>query len=406
MDSLASPSNSFGFRLFAHLHAAQRGGNLLLSPPSVYLALAALCGGASGQTRQEIALVLGIDGWPEGSVPDAVARLLGDFDPPPARPVVGSRPGASTDRIEIIPAEPLYPTVRLVTAVWFQRGVKPTQAFEEVLRTKFRAESAEIDFADPAVPAIVNAWVSEHTEGRIDHLVDRFDPLQLLCVATAFFFQGAWSFPFEPEHTTPQPFHRGPDTSLVPMMRQDTLAAYADHPDAQVIALSYQGRDMELLIVLPALGSSLASVVGTLDAPTWDRWLGGLQGRVGTIALPRFAVQPSAAIELTAALAALGVVRLTDPSGAELDGLFAETPVPAMPVFLGQMLHGAMLAVDEAGTVAAAATAEWLAGGIPPEHSFTMVVDRPFLCAILDRRSGALLFLAAIDDPTATSADS
>ena len=161
-----------------------------------------------------------------------------------------------------------------------------------------------------------------------------------------------------------------------------------------------------MLIVLPALGSSLASVVGTLDTPTWDRWLGSCEYRIGTIALPRFAVQPSAAIELTAALAALGVVRLTDPSGAELDGLLAETPVPSMPVFLGQMLHGAMLAVDEAGTVAAAATVEWLAGGIAPEHSFTMVVDRPFLCAIRDRRSGTILFLAAIDDPTATSADS
>ena len=245
MDSLASPNNSFGFRLFAHLYAAQPSGNLLLSPPSVYLALAALCGGASRQTRRELELALAIDGWPEGSVPDAVARLLDGLDPPPARPVVGRRPGASTDRIEIIPAEPLYPTVRLVNAVWFQRGVKPTQAFEEVLRTKFRAESAEIDFADPAAPATVNAWASEHTEGRIDHLVDRFDPLQLLCVATAFFFQGAWSFPFEPEHTMPQAFHRGAHTPLVPMMRQDTLAAYADHPDAQVIALSYQGRNME-----------------------------------------------------------------------------------------------------------------------------------------------------------------
>jgi serpin B len=80
----------------------------------------------------------------------------------------------------------------------------------------------------------------------------------------------------------------------------------------------------------------------------------------------------------------------------------AEPPTPSLPVFLGQMVHSAMFAVDEAGTIAAAATAEMLVGGIGPGHSFTMIVDRPFLCAIRDRRSGAILFLAAISDPTAS----
>ena len=33
------------------------------------------------------------------------------------------------------------------------------------------------------------------------------------------------------------------------------------------------------------------------------------------------------------------------------------------------------------------------------EQPFRMIVDRPFLCAIEDHRSGALLFLGAIYDP-------
>jgi serpin B len=32
---------------------------------------------------------------------------------------------------------------------------------------------------------------------------------------------------------------------------------------------------------------------------------------------------------------------------------------------------------------------------------FRMIIDRPFFCAIEDRRSGALLFVGAIYDPAA-----
>jgi serine protease inhibitor len=35
-----------------------------------------------------------------------------------------------------------------------------------------------------------------------------------------------------------------------------------------------------------------------------------------------------------------------------------------------------------------------------PEQPFRMIVDRPFFCAIEDRRSGALLFVGAIYDPS------
>ncbi len=150
---------------------------------------------------------MGLAGWSEDRLPDAVARLLAGFDPPPDPPEMGNPVDMRTGRIGNIPPPPRYPIVRLATALLVPAGLKPAPAFEEILGKAFRARCAEIDFANPSAPAIVNDWVREQTEGRIDHLVDRFDSLQLLCVATAFFFQGAWSTPFEPEYTTPQPFH-------------------------------------------------------------------------------------------------------------------------------------------------------------------------------------------------------
>jgi len=54
--------------------------------------------------------------------------------------------------------------------------------------------------------------------------------------------------------------------------------------------------------------------------------------------------------------------------------------------------------VDEEGSEAAAATATGIRTTAVAQP-FQMIVDRPFFCAIEDRRSGALLFIGAIYDP-------
>jgi serine protease inhibitor len=58
--------------------------------------------------------------------------------------------------------------------------------------------------------------------------------------------------------------------------------------------------------------------------------------------------------------------------------------------------------VDEEGSEAAAVTTTGVrARALPrPEQPFQMIVDRPFFCAIQHQRTGALLFVAAIYDPS------
>ena len=56
--------------------------------------------------------------------------------------------------------------------------------------------------------------------------------------------------------------------------------------------------------------------------------------------------------------------------------------------------------MQETGVEAAAATAVVLAGGAEPAQPVPMVVDRPFVLAIVDVPTGAILFLGHIEDPT------
>ena len=72
------------------------------------------------------------------------------------------------------------------------------------------------------------------------------------------------------------------------------------------------------------------------------------------------------------------------------------------PLAIQTVAHQVYLRLDEEGTEAAAATGVGMrAVGRLVFQGITMNVDRPFLLLIRDRPTGALLFLARVEDPTA-----
>ena len=69
-------------------------------------------------------------------------------------------------------------------------------------------------------------------------------------------------------------------------------------------------------------------------------------------------------------------------------------------VFISDVLHKAVIEVNEKGTEAAAVTAITirLTSAMPADKPFHMVVDRPFLLAIVDDETGLILFIGAISE--------
>ena len=109
-----------------------------------------------------------------------------------------------------------------------------------------------------------------------------------------------------------------------------------------------------------------------------------------TLSLPRFRLE--AAFDLIPALRRLGVTEAFGDQ-ADFSGI-----TDAEPLRIGTVAHKAYIDVDEHGTEAAAATAivitAMAAFRAPP--SVTMVVDRPFLFAIIDTATSLPLFLGQV----------
>ena len=67
-------------------------------------------------------------------------------------------------------------------------------------------------------------------------------------------------------------------------------------------------------------------------------------------------------------------------------------------LFIQEIVHKAFVSVDEAGTVAAAATGVVVGiTSLPP----SVTVDRPFVFLIHDIETGAILFVGRVADPSA-----
>ena len=164
----------------------------------------------------------------------------------------------------------------------------------------------------------------------------------------------------------------------------------------------YKGGRLAFTAVLPPDGTPLAEFDQTLTGARLARLLGGGEWRDVKLFLPRFRVETTAG--LAEVVAALGVRRaFTDE--AEFLAMQAP-PAPGAsprPLKIGTVAHAAVIEVDEEGTEAAAATAVGIemseAFGEPPPKPYVFRADRPFLFALTDVRSGAVLFLGRYAGP-------
>ena len=72
--------------------------------------------------------------------------------------------------------------------------------------------------------------------------------------------------------------------------------------------------------------------------------------------------------------------------------------ISALPVlFVDQMIHQAKIEVDRNGARAAAATALVMIGSLPPEEEKYVMIDRPFVFAVVHKKLGIPVFAGVMN---------
>ncbi|UCD24539.1 MAG: serpin family protein [Gemmatimonadota bacterium] len=369
---LIEADNRFAFGLFVQVNRQEGDKNIFISPLSVAMALGMTYNGAAGTTREAMQQVLELQGMDLQEVNESYRSL-----------------------IELL--RDLDPAVRFMIAnsIWYRNTLTFEQEFLDLNRQYFDAEVSALDFGDPGSVDVINSWVQENTMDKIDRIVEPpIDPLTIMFLINAIYFKGDWTQQFDKDLTEDAPFTlKDGSLATVDMMSHDEEVPirYAVDGDLQIVDLAYGGRAYSMTIVLPASAQDIDTVVAGLNQTQWNGWIAALDSTSRYISLPKFKLEYE--LSLNDVLKAMGMeIAFSDIAD------FTEMYGPG-GAYISKVKHKTFVDVNEEGTEAAAVTSvEISLTSIGP---MPIVVDRPFLFAIRENLSGAILFMGKIVDPSA-----
>ncbi|MEM1417761.1 MAG: serpin family protein [Myxococcota bacterium] len=368
--AFARASNAFAFDVYG----AAPAGNLVFSPASLSLALTMTWAGARGETADEMARVLRLEG-DDGARHAAAGRILASFNAGDA--------------------------LRVVNRLYGEQAFGFDPAFLTLLRESYGAPFSPVDFAGDAETqrARINGDVADFTRQRIPELLPAgsLDGLTRLVLVNAITFLASWEHEFDPAETRPEPFlvnGTGP-AAPAPLMRQTRSLRYAETGGAQVVELPYGDGAHSMVLVVPREPNGLPAIEGTLG----ETFAARRTPRPVRLTMPRWTFE-GARLPLLEVLPALGMRRVFDADAADLTGM-APAHAGGETLYVKRAFHEAFVKVDEEGTEAAAATAVVVASrsAARPVPPVTVRADHPFAFAIVHRVSGTILFLGRVANP-------
>jgi len=374
---LVEGNNAFAWNLYQSVRS--EGGNLILSPYSISLALAMTYAGARGETESQMATVLR---YPLGQSSTHISFNALDLEL--------SKRGQGLDE----DGEPLK--LNIANAVWAEQSYPFLQEFLDTLAVHYGAGIFLADFINQfeGVRRTINEWVADSTEERIQDLLpeNSLNAYSRMVLVNAIYFKADWLDRFDADSTGPGTFyHLDGSESSVKMMNNGVFIPYYSGNGFQAIELPYAGDTSAMTILVPDAGN-FETFESSLDHTLFFRTLSAMQPRSVALGLPKFKFDK--AINLSDVLKGMGMPDAFDSGAADFSGMTG-----TKDLFISNVFHKAFVAVDEKGTEAAAATAVIMEITSVQVYEIELQIDRPFIFAIRDKLSGQLLFIGRVTDP-------
>ena len=352
--------------------------NLFFSPYSISAALSMTLAGAAGETERQIASLL--------QAPDNITAYH-------------SAQAAFEKNIDSITAKDAV-TLETANSLWPQEGYALSNSFLHDLKRDYRSTVTSVDYTkDPETAReTINTWVEKKTRDKIKELLKPgiLNSLTRLTLVNAIYFKGDWTNSFDKSATTESSFFVKQDkTVTVSMMHQEQQFRYASSDSLQILELPYSGRDLSMLVLLPAEKKGLSVLEDTITPELLNTFSNSLEETTVSVFIPKFTLTSTFRLDQT--LRKLGMTDAFDPMKADFSNM---TP-DKNKLFIGAVVHKAFIDVNEEGTEAAAATGVVMQlTSAMPEPAPVFRADHPFLFIIRENRFGTILFMGRVVDPS------
>jgi serpin B len=369
---LVEADNTFGLELFQKIREESDEENLMISPLSVSVALAMAYNGADSATKTEMENVLKLNGLTVDEINASYKMLI--------------------NTLQSLDEEVVF---EIANAIFYADGFSVKPAFLSVNEDVYDAEVSKLNFSSPAAVGTINGWVAEKTKDKIEKIIEQLDPLDRMVLLNAIYFYGTWTNEFDKEGTHNLQFEKTDGTSLeVPMMSKQEKLPYASNNLFKAIKMPYGNGQYNMVVFLPVGGNNSQDIIDGFSSSNWKNWMKSFEmtDRV-QITMPRF--KYAFETQLKNVLKIMGMQKAFMPNMADFSGISDEN------LYISEAIHKSYIDVNETGTEAAAVTGlvftTTSAGNEPPVVPF--FVDRPFVYAITENDTNAILFIGEVNHP-------
>ena len=389
-----SGSNELGLKLGLETSRVMKGKNFMVSPVSLHQALSIAANGTDHATRREVEVLLGSSVEENNLfslqfVKSLMSENMNKF-------VQMNKPNV----------------VSIQNSIWRTNGATDGRLFifapefQTAAKAYYNAESFDLDFKDADSAKIMNSWAEDKSKGLIKKIIDAetLDPM-LWVIMNATYMEASWAKPFHTKELNSPQFSLLNDTKVhVPMISGRQSISYSELSDgSQMAAIPFRYQrgapELEFIIYLPAENKNFQTAQNDFFSPSFIRDIKKASLRLEAyVTLPKFSFDTSLEMKKNSSLTKAMNLNFLFQDSADF-GLLA-TP-ESLPSIVGLIKQNSRIELDEKGVKAAAIT---IIGGIertsiPVEPTVDMVVNRPFMFAIVEKKSNSILFTGSVVDP-------
>jgi len=369
---LINADNAFGFDLFSLVaNQAEKNKNTTVSPLSVSLALAMTYNGARGETKTEMEKAMKLSGLTSEQINNshkALVEALQSGDP------------------QVI--------LEIANAIFHRNGMTIVPDFIKTDQDYYNAKVDALPVSLNEALKTVNGWVAQKTHDKIPTILDKVDPRTAMILLNAIYFNGIWKTKFDKSGTKNLPFYLSDGTKKdVATMKLETSLEYVENELFSAVNLPYGNGQFQMSVLLPNEGKTTKNLISELKTENWRKWMKSFKTEHCVVTMPRFKF--SWDMELNEVLKTMGMPKAFTPM-ADFSGICKDGGL-----YIDKVIHKTYIDVNETGTEAAAVTAVVMvfsSSGEPDLRKY-FTVNRPFLFAITEKTTGAILFIGEVTNP-------
>ncbi|XP_041789969.1 plasma protease C1 inhibitor [Chelmon rostratus] len=353
----------FSMKLYSYLRQSQASSNLLFSPISISGVLSHLLLGARSDTRRAI---------------ERAVCVPHDFH------------CVHFQMMKL--REKLSSSLQMASQIFYNPQMDLSESFTNQSIQFYEAEPIRLLETSEESTQMINSWVANKTNNKIQNLVDSVSPSTQLMLLNAVSFSGQWKVKFDQKPKKGLFTKLDGDMVKVPVLYHHkylAAMAYVVELKAQVARFALTG-DSSLYILLPR--SNTVADLQQVEEKMTDTAVREMIEQMKTtppqsieVTLPQIKldVQP----DMNILIKKLGLSSLFE--GADLCGLYTKERL-----VLDDARHRAFLALTEQGVEAGAVTTISFSRSFP---SFSAL--RPFIMLLWSDQANVPLFIGRVTDP-------